>query len=829
MKQTWILLCFAVCCAFVIVAYTSIQSAPEQVLIPKDAYDPLHEIIEPFPIDHLEMLSPYILAHRIPNLRGVAFILGSQAMSPRSANPPLIFKPLYYCSVVFAVNKNNRAADLVDSWQSLLSSTATVLIPDQGTESGRLTAIALAKGLGASDGDLRPAIQAYKMLESSGRLNSKKEYSLPEYRNVYRPNSPNSYDVVLMWDYQAEQLRRQSGQWEIITPSEGTVTVEAGYISSADLTPGLIDLVDYFDSEEGKKALEEKGFAISGSVTDLSGWNEAKLLFNPIFRRAVRQEKLYSPASVRERLLLNFSTIILFCLAAVQVVRRVPQGKYRQLSIVALLLVLLWMITGLLKAMSVQHEYMRIFWFASYISRHALPVIWLTISYYHRHERTPDLKPLTVAFAISALLSIMVLTNDLHQQVFIYLEADPRTWEHQYIHGWGYYLSLIWSFALSLYGVLLILKSPDSRLRLRQYLYALAFFVLLFAYQFAYIIGIPIIFDLDIPSTVGIIIMLFLIVNQQSRFMGEQLLALPAFYNSIHGFAILNKSESAVYVNKTGESILASLSSDTYSKPHNHIITNKGKYYTSQRFSFKKGEVLVYEDITELKNLEKQLEIAGNKLQALNELLSIQQANVPDLISQQETQRYNCQIDLLLSDKLSAARCELAAISALDLKINYEPLIKARFLVSICQQRLRTVIDVLSAGNSLSGEKIIGYAHRIIKQGRRRGLDGIFTCTDNFALSIDVLPKALDTIDLLCLIALELKNSSLVCRLQEDASKYMLTAFIEIPTEQDSDMINDCKNKLELELKKIYESSEVKDLEDGLSVVLFIANKENAV
>lgn len=42
-------------------------------------------------------------------------------------------------------------------------------------------------------------------------------------------------------------------------------------------------------------------------------------------------------------------------------------------------------------------------------------------------------------------------------------------------------------------------------------------------------------------------------------------------------------------------------------------------------------------------------------------------------------------------------------------------------------------------------------------------------------------------------------------------------------------MINDCKNKLELELKKIYESSEVKDLEDGLSVVLFIANKENAV
>lgn len=230
MKRIWVFVSLAACCA-VLTALLSIYPRDNaRVLLDLDSFNPMADLLEPYAENSIECLDPYQLGHQLPGLNGMAFVFGTQARPYQKQSSLSGYVPLYSATVVIAVNQNGNSGGVIHGWRTLLDSEAVVLIPDQGTEGGRLSTIALAQGLGAQEGDLTPALDAFRKLQDQDRLNPRNEYAYEGYRHIYNPDRVPVFDAVIMWDYQARFLTRTSHDWEIIYPEEGTLSVDCGFV-----------------------------------------------------------------------------------------------------------------------------------------------------------------------------------------------------------------------------------------------------------------------------------------------------------------------------------------------------------------------------------------------------------------------------------------------------------------------------------------------------------------------------------------------------------------------------------------------------------------------
>lgn len=116
-----------------------------------------------------------------------------------------------------------------------------------------------------------------------------------------------------------------------------------------------------------------------------------------------------------------------------------PARLYRTTSFYSMLFILLWMLPGIAKAPAPTPGLTRYLWFVTYIVRHALPVCWLSMCYVNRHSSLPPRSSLAALTGGAHLLTLFVLTNDLHRSVFVYAGEASASWSEDY---WGYYLSL---------------------------------------------------------------------------------------------------------------------------------------------------------------------------------------------------------------------------------------------------------------------------------------------------------------------------------------------------------------------------------------------------
>lgn len=229
-RQLCLMILCAVICAAFITALSFHQGDGGRVLVVQDALDPLADVLEPYTDDGVERLNPYRLGQALPGLNGMAFVFGTQARPYEENLKSSGYVPLYSATVVIAVNRNGNAAGAIDGWHSLIDSEASVLMPQNATEGGRLAVIALAQGLGAAEGDFTPALNALANMNEQGRLNPQSEYGHEGYNYMFHPERLSEYDAVVLWDYQAKTLLRLSGAWDIIVPSEGALTVNCGFV-----------------------------------------------------------------------------------------------------------------------------------------------------------------------------------------------------------------------------------------------------------------------------------------------------------------------------------------------------------------------------------------------------------------------------------------------------------------------------------------------------------------------------------------------------------------------------------------------------------------------
>lgn len=774
------LLCLCLAAGFALFSiFPFSQPDGNKLIFAQDPLDSLPEILMPYMESEILRVSPYLLAHQLPGLKGAAFVFGPQARQYQKQSAVMEYVPLSTVKAVIAVKRDKNSAGRISGWQTLLESDALVLIPISAIEGGRLMAIALARGLQAEEGDLTPAIKAYAFLQAQNRLNHQDEYKSRNYRNMVPLKNMLKYDAILLWDFQAANLSRISDSWDIITPEEGTLSVDWGILSGGKKEmPAILTVKEFLLSQQGRQALLQAGFSQYEGETDLSAWDEARLTYNPRFRREVLSAKLYSPASVQERLALQCLTLLLFGIAAQRIQKRIPRGSGRDLNLRIIALISFWMLAGIAKTLAVDPGVSRYLWFCTYIPRHLLPVCWLSICYANRSEQPLTPRILILLVSVATLLTALVFTNDIHQLVFAYRDTDPWSWTRDYTNGPVYCISVIWSFSLCLAGLYILAAKSKTRSHKLQVLYAVALIALLLVYQTFYTMGIEMIIDMDIPTTIAIFILAFNLAVQRERFMGASLLDLPILNNSPYAVAIFDKQGYPAYANATMDLLwqkepgLSEQGHDTYD--NKEIVLDKQVFKLDQ-YPLDSGFAIILKDITFLKQLERSLEETNQKLKSVRKLLLHDTEKVRDLTDKFEQDRYSSQMERLFKEKLGNVIGHLGQEAGPSPEEESRHLRRGRFLISICRHRLSFIIRSLETHSLFPLELIEKYAAGLINDGRRFGIDGVITVSPGSFCHFGDMEIFLEVVDNILLYAFDASGLSVICRLDAEGTELIFS------------------------------------------------------
>lgn len=788
MKRVWLLLWLFICCIYFTVSANSFwqERNDDSLLVTSDSLNPMTDLLKPH-VGDMELLNTYSFAAKLPGFNSMALVYDTQARSFTEKTASYGYMPIHSATIVIAVNKSVSYSDRIVDWLSLLESNAVLCIPFYNTEGGRLAAIALARGLGAKDGDISPAIDAYLRLKSENRLNNNEIYRSENRRDLYDIQKLESFDAIILWDYQANALNKISENWDIIIPIEGRLTVNCGilYASNPNTIAAVDKIKQFIASDNGLLAMKEAGFSPIAEHIDLSSWDDSRLLFGPAYRRAILEEKQYSPASIYERLILQSAILLVFCIAAQIILRRFPQGQYRSSSLCMLAFVVLWLLIGIIKTLAFNDAISRYCWFATYIPRHALPVCWYLMCRVACFGRLPSMKWVGILIAIMAVLSAVVLTNDMHNWFFIYQSDIPALWDNLFTYNWGYYASSFWNISLIAAGFALLFYKKKSKKQRRLLVFVTIFVMALIAYQFSYIVGMKYIVDLDIPTTVAIAVLLFVFAAQNERFMGASLLALPVFHNSPYAIAVFDSQKQMAYWNSAIIEIIHSNSkifNEIDIQDGNTSVVNVGdKIYNLKKYMLSNGKALVLEDITHVKKVEHELEMTRRKLNAVQKILTKQSQDARMSAQRTEQEHYILQMKRLFISKLQELQLWLSVKQEdITQKDAYSVFLHARLLIYICQHRMRFVIKSAEMHSFILTKLIEEYVSGIIKNGNCIGLDGVVTGITGGSCPSKIVLPLLDAIDSVVLHAHALSGSSLVCRIEADENGLLLNALLSL-------------------------------------------------
>ncbi|MCL2670859.1 MAG: hypothetical protein FWF10_02355 [Clostridiales bacterium] len=169
-------------------------------------------------------------------------------------------------------------------------------------------------------------------------------------------------------------------------------------------------------------------YANANRVTDCARFNNVCMDGNRIYRRIVLRERLFSSVDNREHQLVALLYMVLVVVWFASVMRRAMQRGVRRTALFTALILLLWMCMRLMKWQIPDNTLSRYLWYGYYICQMALPWAALRLAWnIDRREDAPFPGWLRAIIAISTLLLILVLSNDLHNLVF---QIDLRKGTH---------------------------------------------------------------------------------------------------------------------------------------------------------------------------------------------------------------------------------------------------------------------------------------------------------------------------------------------------------------------------------------------------------------
>ena len=182
---------------------------------------------------------------------------------------------------------------------------------------------------------------------------------------------------------------------------------------------------------------------------------------------ALRQIEFGTATNWLFRMLRSAIYIGLFTVWGFSLRRRIIQPQVSRYLIAISVLMVFWLIIRTIRhSLNECVWLMRYLWYLYYLPMLLIPLLAMFVALSLGKEESFRFPKWTVLFYIpAAVLLLMVLTNDLHQLVFVF-PADAVVWMNDYRYGIGYFLTIAWMIlcaVTALVTMLLKCRIPHSR------------------------------------------------------------------------------------------------------------------------------------------------------------------------------------------------------------------------------------------------------------------------------------------------------------------------------------------------------------------------------
>jgi hypothetical protein len=308
-------------------------------------------------------------------------------------------------------------------------------------------------------------------------------------------------------------------------------------------------------------------------------------------------------------------TMIIITIWGLYILYRIFDKVTYNLFINIVFLSLIWLFIALIKFLIPATNFCRYLWYLYYYPILFLPVFWLSIII-KNFSKLDYKKILFLTSIISGILFLIVITNDLHNFVFIF-NSGLKNWSKVYSHNFIFYIIYIYIFILIIISVLIYIIGTIKHNNFWSMFAPLLVEIIMFAYSIIYLYDFHIIKNIPIIRNMTIVYILLSFLMIESA-LSSGMIQNSGKYGNLYllsqiPLGLYNNEYEPIFINKNF------IWNDKLRNKDNIILINNYKYI-KQKISG--GYLIKQEDLTSIIKLQNQLNEELKELKRTNKILS---------------------------------------------------------------------------------------------------------------------------------------------------------------------------------------------------------------
>ena len=622
--------------------------------------------------------------------------------------------PHVLATVVLAVDRTRTDA-VITGWNSLPESGVPVGMSSYSVIRNMLAMGALSYGLDREEPTKRDALMFLEQLNQDGGF------------ELDGSNAP----ILICLDYEAVAWNENGGNYEIIVPSEGTMSYHMGLLSDVPLTsePGLEEALlsaglPLADGERPSGFPSDYRSARTLGEEDYDWFLSIAGDSSRDLRRQVFRTRLYTTADMREHILSALLIAAAILLWKGTVSHRMMRHDVRRVVNTLSWLMVGWLLLRLFKyQLQVDDTLGRMCWYGYYLFQLALPValLYLTEILDRAEGEKRLVRPLWPPLVVYICSVLLVLTNDLHQQVFRFTSVE--TWASDYHYGPGFWMvtacsllflaSALWNLLRKGY------RSPSRRGRI----FPLLFCGGMVAYLAAYIMRVPLAWESDPTVCVCVLSVLFFETVLHTGLIPVNIQYQRLFASAPISLTLMDENGRTVLSSSSARPISGSVWQRLRTDIQHPLLRDKDTQLHA--VPVRNGMAVWQENLSQLNRLHREIQDVQTRLEAANALLREEgevkkrliMAETNKALFEQLDQDMECRITSLtnLIDTLPQAEHPRELIAYITL--------------CLCHIKRRCNLFFLARqGEIIPGDELGMYLDELAELARYAGLNTLIRC-----------------------------------------------------------------------------------------------------
>jgi len=746
---------------------------------------------------------------------------GIEAFAPQALvlkqNDDYFWYPQYQATVALAVKEG---IGNITGWDDVLNSKNKVALTIRQPSFAYLL-MGLTYGL-SGKWETQAAINYLQKLQQEGRLTLDSQYGNVVFLN--KKHQKADAPIRIMFDYEIVQLNKTGEKYKIVIPKEGTLTFAKGlltkrplYFSNKELAENLIDRG--FRPTPALQALipykvsslypGDTAYHIASNITDPEDFNNIADNLGPQLRRQVLGMRIFSTADGFEHYLSYYLLLALTVLIFAALIPNVlQQGVRRGLIGLGLTIVFFIALRIMKLGFSPAHDYLtRWCWYAYYLCDDLLGLFLLWLAWF-TDRPAEDAKPPQWWYglaALSLLLQLFIFTNDMHQMIWQF-QPDFVDSNSLYSSSWLLYvINLFYLVMMAVATCMLIYKALRSTFSWFKILLPVIILSLYFFYTYASSIW-PLFYNTERVFFTCLAMDAFVLLGAMTGLFTVNKNYITIFKAASLRMQIADNQGNIVYASGMAAPALG-----------NDIVIH--------RQNITAGQVIWYEDVKELNELKRRLQLTTEALQRSQALLAKEsQIRGSYLELRMRNQLYD-ELENVLAEKNKDIISDLHALQDTAVAPELKKASVHHLNILACFLKKKCVMLLNGkAGNMVNTDYLTSALAESCRYANQAGLVTVLkstltstSCGNQRAMFLyDAFEEILET-------ALSKQADSLLVQLTENADKaILLSCFLDGNREILLAAMQELAQGSLSALNKIGARLEVKDLDDAISLTVSI-------